>query len=119
MLSFKSRAIPIESSMYISTFPISFIGGLTASCFAGWNLISAAKGNGSSKDKDKLSCSDEGSQNSLWMIVLLISANVSEMYPYMDGQGVPPKVMRSAISRILSKIVRLSEAVEPDKWHHL
>jgi hypothetical protein len=35
----------------------------------------------------------------------------------MDGQGEPPKVILKAISSVPSKIVKLSEAVIPGKWH--
>jgi hypothetical protein len=49
------------------------------------------------------------------MIVLLMSAKVSEMNSHMDRQGAPPKVMQSAISSRFSKIVRLSDAIEPYK----
>jgi hypothetical protein len=47
--------------------------------------------------------------------VLHISASVSDIIPHNEGQGEPPKVIRSTINSILLYIVRHSVAVWPER----
>jgi hypothetical protein len=78
-LSLMSKAIPIVSSMYMSTFPVSFGGISTDIGLASLNCISSDRCRGWSKDSDKLSNSVLWSHDGLFMSVLQVSAIVSDI----------------------------------------
>jgi len=114
-----SGATPIESSMKISTFPLSFDGMLTDIDLA------CAKGMSGGSDEGLSSSSEIGSNNSFWFQWSFCSREfptsviVSEITPQSSGPGEPPKVKCKATSKKCPKIVILLKAVRSDRVQRL